>query len=98
MRRSEQRRTAVACRALPTSSDTFGAHALRAGVSWGWRGDRMSRDFFDPPPEEQQVVLIDAVTLHRARALIESCEHCNPVGSEIPFDQILDQVTGPIRA
>jgi len=26
----------------------------------------MSRDFFDPTPEEQNVVLIDAATLHEA--------------------------------
>ena len=53
----------------------------------------MTRDFFDPTPEEQQVVLIDAETLHKAEKLIESCEHCNPDGAEIPFDNILDRVT-----
>jgi hypothetical protein len=25
--------------------------------------------------------------------LIESCEHCNPEGAEIPFNNILDRVT-----
>jgi hypothetical protein len=44
----------------------------------------MSRDFFDPPPEEQQVVLIDGDTLRKAEKLIESCEQCNPEGAEIP--------------
>jgi len=53
----------------------------------------MTRDFFDATPEEQQVVLIDAETLHKAEKLIESCEHCNPDGAEIPFDVILDRVT-----
>jgi hypothetical protein len=53
----------------------------------------MNRDFFDPTPEEQQVVLIDAETLRKAEKLIESCEHCNPEGAEIPFDNILDRVT-----
>jgi len=24
----------------------------------------------------------------------KSCEHCNPGGAEIPFDNILDRVTG----
>jgi hypothetical protein len=33
-------------------------------------------------------------TLHKAEKLIESCEHCNPNGAEIPFDNILDRVTG----
>ena len=54
----------------------------------------MSRDFFDPTPEHQNVVLIDAAILDKAQRLIESCEHCNPEGAEIPFDNILDRVTG----
>jgi hypothetical protein len=54
----------------------------------------MNRDFFDPSLEEQQVVLIDAKTLCKAEKLIESCEQCNPEGAEIPFDNILDRVTG----
>jgi hypothetical protein len=54
----------------------------------------MSRDFFDPSPEQQNVVVIDAATLRKAERLIESCEHCNPEGAEIPFDNILDRVTG----
>jgi hypothetical protein len=39
-------------------------------------------------------MLIDAATLRKAEALIESCEHRNPEGAEIPFDNILDWVTG----
>jgi uncharacterized protein with PIN domain len=54
----------------------------------------MNRDFFDPSPEEQQVVLIDAKTLRKAEKLIESCEQCNSEGAEIPFDNILDRVPG----
>jgi hypothetical protein len=54
----------------------------------------MPRDFFDPTPEQQIVVLIDAVTLRKAEQLIESCECCNREGAEIPFDNILDRVTG----
>src|SRR5215471_8952948 len=54
----------------------------------------MARDFFDPTPEQQNVVLINAATLHEAQRLIESCEHCNPEGAEILFDAILDGVTG----
>jgi hypothetical protein len=54
----------------------------------------MTGDFFDPTPEEQQVVLIDAGTLRKAEKLIESCEHCNPAGAEIPFDVVLDRITG----
>jgi hypothetical protein len=40
------------------------------------------------------VVLIDAAILRKAEKLIESCEHCNEEGAEIPFDNILDRVTG----
>jgi hypothetical protein len=57
----------------------------------------MPRDFFDPSPEQQNVVLVDAAILRKAEALIESCEHCNPEGAEIPFDNILDRVH-PIRS
>ena len=53
----------------------------------------MSRDFFDPLPEEQVVILIDAATVRKAESLIESCEVCNP-DAEIPFDWILDRLTG----
>jgi len=35
----------------------------------------MKRDFFDPTPDQQVVILVDAVTLRRAERLIESCEH-----------------------
>jgi len=38
----------------------------------------MTRDFFDPTPEDQNVVLINIATLREAERLIESCEHCNP--------------------
>ena len=54
----------------------------------------MPLDFFDPTPEQQNVVLVDATTLRKAERLIESCEGCNPDGAEIPFDAILDHVTG----
>ena len=53
----------------------------------------MPRDFFDPSPEQQNVALLDAATLRQAEVLIESCEHCAS-SAEIPFDWILDPVTG----
>jgi hypothetical protein len=37
----------------------------------------MPRDFFDPTPEQQIVILIDAAILRKAERLIESCEACN---------------------
>jgi hypothetical protein len=44
----------------------------------------MPRDFFDPTPEQQDVVLVDAAKLRQAEKLIETCEECNPEGAEIP--------------
>jgi len=38
--------------------------------------------------------LVEVATLREAEKLIESCEHCNPLGAEISFDAILDRVTG----
>ena len=46
-----------------------------------------------PQPEQQNMLLINTATLLEAERLIESCEHCNPVGAEIPFDNILDRIT-----
>ena len=62
-------------------------------VSAALRFEKMA-DFFDPILEEQVIVLVAAPTLRKAERLIESCEHCNPDGAEIPFDNILDRVTG----
>jgi hypothetical protein len=53
-----------------------------------------SRDFFDPTPEQQVTVLVDTAGLRQAARFIESCGHCNEEGAEIPFDNILDRVTG----
>jgi hypothetical protein len=54
----------------------------------------MGREFYDPSPEQQVIVLVASETLLRAERLIESCERCNPDDAEIPFDWILDRVTG----
>jgi hypothetical protein len=54
----------------------------------------MSGDFFDPTPDKQVVVLVESSTLRQSERLIESCEHCNEEGAQIPFDNILDRVTG----
>jgi hypothetical protein len=39
-------------------------------------------------------VLIEQTELRQAERLIESSEHCNPESAEIPFDNLLDRVTG----
>jgi len=51
-------------------------------------------EFFDPSPEAQNVVLVDVGTLRQAERLIVGCESCSPEDAEIPFDNVLDLVTG----
>jgi hypothetical protein len=51
-------------------------------------------DFFDPTPEQQVIVFVEKAEIRQAERLIESCEHYNPEGAEIPFDAVLDQITG----
>jgi hypothetical protein len=53
----------------------------------------MSRDFFDPTPEQQNVVLIDAATLQKAQRMIAGCEACSE-HAELPFENILNRLTG----
>ena len=50
-------------------------------------------NFFDPSPEQQNIVLINAATLHKAQSVLSGCEACSDT-AELPFDYILDQLTG----
>ena len=51
--------------------------------------------FLRPPlPNKEKLVLIVAATLHESEKLIEACEACNPEDAQIPFDNVLDRVTG----
>jgi hypothetical protein len=52
----------------------------------------MTRDFFDPTSEQQNVVLIDAATLQKAQRLVAGCEACSE-DAELPFENILDSAT-----
>jgi hypothetical protein len=45
----------------------------------------LPRDFFDPTPEQQNVVLIDAASLQKAQRMIAGCEVCSE-DAEIPLD------------
>jgi len=54
----------------------------------------MDREFFDQTPGKQVVVLIEREVIRNAEGVIESCEHCNPEGADLPFVVILDVVTG----
>ena len=40
-----------------------------------------------------QILALGAATIHRAQEAISSCEACNK-DAELPFDWILDEVTG----
>lgn len=48
----------------------------------------------DLVPEQQNLIVISAHTIHQAERRIFSCENCSPADAEIPFDWILDEVTG----
>ena len=50
-------------------------------------------EFFDPPPDEIDVVLVDQKTLTQAALLIVGCEACCEEDARIPFDWILDHLT-----
>jgi hypothetical protein len=54
----------------------------------------MERNFFDPPIEEIEIVLVARATIKLAQRQIGGCETCRPVDAEIPFDWILDRMTG----
>lgn len=53
----------------------------------------MTRDFFDPPWEETDIVIVDRITLDKARRQLAGCEACSD-DAEIPFDWLLDRITG----
>jgi hypothetical protein len=54
----------------------------------------MPREFFDPTPEQQVIVLFERETVRDAEGFIKSCEQCNPNDAECPFNVILDRITG----
>lgn len=41
-----------------------------------------------------EVLMVDSASIRATEKLIESCEHCNPEHAAVPFDWILDRVTG----
>ena len=50
-------------------------------------------DSFDAIPE-QEIALITAEVLRKAQTFIAFCEACDLNNSEIPFEVLLDRVTG----
>jgi hypothetical protein len=55
-------------------------------------GFQMTEDYFEPPLEETDFVLLDVEEVCIALRVVVACEACYPE-SEIPFDWIIDQVT-----
>jgi hypothetical protein len=51
------------------------------------------REFFNPTLEEMTILNVSAATKRKATKLILSCEACTD-DAEIPFDYVLDWVTG----
>jgi len=54
----------------------------------------MLRDFFDQDQDSRFSCSSRSATLRQAERLIECCEHCTEEGVQIPFDNILDRITG----
>jgi hypothetical protein len=54
----------------------------------------MEHDFFDPPADEFQLIMVGGATIDAAMQIVQSCENCQPDDAQIPFDWILDKVTG----
>ena len=57
------------------------------------RNKRMPREFFDPTPEEQVIVLVEHETIRNAEGFIKSCKQCNPDDAEWPCNAVLDRIT-----
>jgi hypothetical protein len=38
--------------------------------------------------------VVDADVIRRAEKLIDGCEHCHEEDADVPFDWILDKITG----
>jgi hypothetical protein len=53
----------------------------------------LTRDFFDPPWEETDIVMVDRLTLQKAQRQLAGCEACSD-DAEVPFDWVLDRITG----
>jgi hypothetical protein len=54
----------------------------------------MPLDFYDPSIDESEFVLVDRPTAEKALREVAGCEVCRGDEADIPFDWILDRVTG----
>jgi hypothetical protein len=68
-----------------------------SALIWGAsaRGIHMSKpDSGYPLWRKTTPVRVDAATLRQAEQHIDSCESCNPNLAEVPFEYVLDYLTG----
>ena len=77
---------------LAQEMDCF--HSNRSGIESLRHLTMSKRDFFDPSWEDTNFVLIDATVLRKAQRWIKSCETCTPDEAQMPFDWVLDRVSG----
>lgn len=49
---------------------------------------------FNPSPYDHNIILIDSKTRRQAERLIFDCQSCTPMYAHIPFDTVLDSITG----
>src|SRR5688572_10439816 len=61
---------------------------------YGSRKTSQMPEFFDSPAGLRNVALVSAETLRKAEQLMVGCEECSPDDAELPFDSVLDCVTG----
>jgi len=54
----------------------------------------MPHDFLDTPTDESEFVLVDRSTCEKALREVAGCEVCRGDEADIPFDWILDRITG----
>jgi hypothetical protein len=62
------------------------------GANRGFAMD--DQDTLDDSTDQIQLIAVGTATLRQAEEMIAGCEWCHPNDAEIPFDNILDRVTG----
>ena len=62
-------------------------------AAWDEPAAIMDENFFDPPLDQLQILVVGQQTRMKARSLLLGCESCDSE-AEFPLDWVLDQVTG----
>ncbi len=75
-----------------TNSKTYLLRYEQQGDVWTLQSGYDGDELLARPGIE--VVTVDAARIRDAESKIECCEHCHPDDAEIPFDWILEKVSG----